>query len=205
MNEFTKNVGLLQAVTCILGLEQDEGLTRLAEELSVAVNPWSGDSPEFAICRQHHFFFYRHSIGVGGAGNRSIIQLHNDSVSDLVVLEPGCRFTATAPAVSVLIARTSTLATTDAGLVAFARDGRYPRPTVPSVRARSQNGVALPAGFSNGIVWDTFNSLTYELAWPTILRPGGTIAIFPDVDNAAVQAAWVGRVWRTISQRELSP
>lgn len=201
-NEFKLNVGILQAVTCILGLDGEDGLARLAEELTVGLNPWSADSPEFALCRQDILFFDDAFVPAGGAGFRSIFQIHNDSADAIIVLEPGCY--ASAIGNGIVISRTSTLATADNGLVFTARDGRFPRPTVPYCRLRSQNGVALPAGFSNGEVWST-DTTPYETKWSTIIRPQGTIAFYPTADNVGIKVSLTGRVRRVNNLRELNP
>jgi hypothetical protein len=195
---------ILQAVVCTLGLEDgDAGLTRLAEELTIGLNPWSADNPEFALCRQDYLFAFRQTVGAGGAGFRSIAQLHNDSPDAIVVVEPGCLWLVGGG--TVLLSRSNVLATTDGGLVAQARDSRYLRPAVPYVRARSQNGAALPAGISNGIFFGS-GGTQYSLVFPYVLRPGDTLSAFPDADNVAMTSAtWVGRVRRILNQRELLP
>src|SRR5258706_9228997 len=113
---------ILQLVTCILGLEDgDAGLTRLAEELAVALNPWSKDNQQFALCRGEINWAASALVAAGGAGFRSIFQIHNDSTDDLLDIDG---WLISGGGAAYMVARTSTLATTDLGLVAIARDAR---------------------------------------------------------------------------------
>lgn len=205
MNDLRLPIQFLQAVTCGLGLESDEGLTRVAEELQVGFNPYDAGNFEFALCRGEYEWAASLGVAAGGAGNRSIAQIHNDSVEYLVKVYPSTRCFC---AVTGLIAgRTSTLATTDVGLGAFAMDGRYPRPTVPAVRERSQNNAAIPAGFTAGIYYNMIPSVAFEWNLPdtVLLRPGGTLFIASNADNTALVVNFRGSVRRIISTRELAP
>lgn len=196
---------LLQAVTCILGLEDgDAGLTRLAEELAVALNPWSKDNQQFALCRQEVNWGVGILVPAGGAGFRSIAQIHNDSTDDLVDIDG---FLCAGGGAAYFIARTSALATTDGGLIAFARDGRFPKPAPPSVRIRTQNGVALPAPISNGQMYGDMPLLQlFECHGSQFtLRPQGTLAFYPSADNVSLRVNVWGSVRRTETKRELTP
>jgi hypothetical protein len=202
-NELRQHTELLKAVTCILGLaDADAGLVSLASELSVALDPWS--QPEFALCRQDYLFHHRQNLASGGAGFRTIAQLHNDSSDAIIVLEPGCRFN-TSAGQAISLARSNTLTTTDSGLISLARDGRFPKANVPYVRVRSQNNAALPAGISNGEFFYAQGATIYELTFAIVMRPGATIAVYPDLDNVSLVANWIGRARRMISQREGNP
>jgi hypothetical protein len=209
-NDFKRNVPLLQAVTCILGLEGGEdGINRLAEELTIGLNPWSGDNPEFALCRADFLFAKNMFVAAGGVGNRSLGQLHNDSLDNLLVLEKILAYCAVA-AGSILISRTNLQATTDVGLTCIARDGRYPRPSVPAARLRSQNNAALAAGYTNGIQYELTQPVTLlfvsvDVEPNFVVRPQDTITVFPATDNTALGVTFIGRVRRTISPRELAP
>lgn len=208
MNEFRAPTQLLQGITCTLGLEQDEGVQRLAEEIHVVHNPWDADNFEFALCRGELFWADTFFVAAGGAGFRSIIQIQNDSTDYLVRIDSV--WVDVTVGTGYQLGRTATLATGDNGLIATARDGRYPRPSVPAVRWRSQNGVALPAGFSNGMMWDVIYPVangTQEVrgVLPIYLRPQGTFAIWNNTDNGAIRANISGSVRRATTQRELNP
>jgi len=203
--ELRTAIPLLQGVTNVLGLERSEdGIVALGSDIQVVLDPWSRF--EFALPRGE-FYWFDVLFVAAAVGSRSIIQIHNDSLEHLVRIDPGSEFDCGAGATGAQFARTSTLATTDNGLIATPMDGRYPRPTVPAVRWRSQNNVALPAGFSNGLVWDVLfpAGTTYVLKWPVLLRPGGTFAVWPSVDNASMRANFTGSVRRIFSGRELTP
>lgn len=197
-NQFRDHVQLLKGVACILGLQDaDQGLTALDEQLKVVLDPWS--QPEFAICRDEFYFVFKNNVGAGGAGFRSISQLHNDSVDVLVTVLPGSIFSVAAGQ-SVALSRGQTLCTTDDGLIAIPLDTRAPR-GVSGVRARHQNGVALPAGFP--IIWDP-QQVVHTIPWAITLRPGQTLSAFPNADNQAVNASFYGRARRVVNQRELN-
>jgi hypothetical protein len=207
-NEFRHATQLLNGVSCILGFtDADDGLTRMAEELTVGVNPY--DRFEFGLCRGEMYWADTLFVAAGGAGFRSIAQIQNDSTDylvriDAVTIDDG------AAATGFQLGRTSTLATTDNGLLATARDGRYARPSVPAVRWRSQNGVALPAGFSNGMMWDILNAAGISrditgMVLPMLLRPQGTFAVWSNTDNTTIRLNASGSVWRVNNVRELSP
>ena len=206
-NELRAATGLLQGVACIVGLDRgdDPGLTRLAEELSAALNVKELDAFEMVLCRQEVPWWDSLFLAAGGAGNRSIIELINDSADHLVIVD-ACVGSSNGAAISMSFSRTSTVLTTDNGLVA-ARDGRYPRGTIPGTRIRSQNNAAIPAGVTNGLSWDVDipNPGNYELPVKVLLPPGQALAIFPSVDNIQVRASFAGRTWRPAKNRELNP
>lgn len=210
-NDLRQHTKLLQAVTCILGLaDADSGLVRLTEEMGVSLDPWS--QPEFALCRDDILFSAAQGIAAGGAGFRSIAQIVNDTNDRIMVIDPR---SSASPAVNTEIqwSRTSTLATTDAGLANIVRDGRYLKAAAPGVRLRSQNGAALPAGFTNGIFsrqivgvatgGTSFLEVPVILA-PVQLLPGNTLAVFSSTDNAALVVTWHGRTRRIVNNRDLS-
>lgn len=205
-NELRRNVQLLRGVSTILGVDRsDDGVVAVADQFSVAVDPW--ERPEFAICRGEFLFCMKLNIGAGGAGTRSVAQVHNDSADALLVVSPGSYFwAASAP---VQLSRSNILATTDLGLIAQALDGRFSRAAVPYVRLRSQNGAALPAGISNGIFFETntlvAGTMVLELKFSIILRPGATLSVIPGVDNQQVGASFVGHVRRLATSDELMP
>jgi hypothetical protein len=206
-NELRKSTGLVQGIACTVGLDRgdDAGLTRLSEELSAAVNVKELDAFEMVLCRQEIPFWDVLLVAAGGAGFRSVIELINENQDQLVCVD-ACVGSSTGAIATVVFSRTTTVLTTDNGLVA-ARDGRTTRGTVPGVRIRSQNGVALPAGVSNGASWeeDTGVSVPVHLPVKVLLPPGQALAIFPGTDNQPIRASFAGRVWQVANRRELSP
>lgn len=196
-----RSPALLQAITCILALERsDDGVVQLADQLTSIVDAWS--QPEFAICRQEYLWSYRINVAAGGAGFNSIAQVHNDSTDGIVCVQG---WIATGTVGALAWGRTSTLATTDNGLVAIARDGRFPRPSVPYVRSRSQNGIATPAGFSNGIFGQSIGASIALFDSPVILRPQGTFFINDNTVNEAMTVTFVGWSRRALNNREITP
>jgi hypothetical protein len=196
---------LLRAVTCILGMEgSDAGLTRLAEELTVGLDPWS--QFEFALCREEMWGAISQILGAGGAGFRSIVQVHNDSTDALVVVELGSSYSLSA-AGNVVFSRSNVQATTDGGQIFVALDGRWIKAAIPYARLRSQNGVALPAGINNGTFAqpEVFAAnLRYDQQFRVLLRPQDTFSVFPNTDNTGIKANFVVRARRILNARELT-
>jgi hypothetical protein len=210
-NDLRQHTKLLQAVTCILGLaDADSGLVRLTEEMGVSLDPWS--QPEFALCRDDILFSATQTIAAGGAGFRSVAQIVNDTNDRIMVIDPRTSISLAVNG-SVQFSRTSTLATTDAGLANIVRDGRYLKAAAPGARLRSQNNAALPAGFTNGIFSNqTIGTATGGVSFlevpvilaPVQLLPGNTLAAFSGTDNIVLTVTWHGRTRRIVNNRDLS-
>lgn len=202
-NELRQSAALLQGINTTLGLiGSDDGVVQAADQLSVSLNPWDKGVPELALHRQDFLWQFRSFVGAGGAGFNSLAQVHNDSTDAIIVVEG---WLGTGIVGALIWGRTSTLATTDNGLVAFARDGRFPRPSVPYVRVRSQNNIAVPAGFTNGIMGQS-NGATIQLYdTPIILRPQGTFFIYTNTANEQLVVTISGRARRLINNKEAVP
>jgi hypothetical protein len=196
---------LLQAVTTVLGLQDsDSGLTRLAEELTIGLNPWSADNPEFALSRQDFLFQGTFLVAAGGAGFRSVFQISNAFPDYLTVLE-GWLVAGSGVAYNMAM-RIVTLATTDNGTITIARDGRNPRARAPGLRSLSQNNAALPAGISAGeVIADVPN--IQNLSFPIVLggRNPDTVSWYPNADNVSLRVNYWGRTRRILNARELAP
>lgn len=209
-NELRAATGLLQGVACVVGLDRgdDAGITRLAEELSAALNVKELDAFEMVLCRQELPFWDTVFVAAGGAGFRSVAQVVNTSSvneAHLIVIDAAAGSLSGA-GVSVGFSRTTTLATTDSGALA-SRDGRFSRGVIPFTRMRTQNNAALPAGFTNGLSWeeDALTSTSVRLPVKVVLPPQESLAIFPGADNMAIRASFAGRVYRVARSRELNP
>lgn len=206
LNELKTNTPLVSGVSTILGLDEpDDGIVGVAHELHVQLDPWV--RLEHQLPRQELPWAKTMFVAAGGAGFRSLAQIHNDSTDMIVVILAGSAAAMGGAGTAVQWSRTNLQATTDLGLVAQCRDGRYSRASVPGVRARSQNGVALPVGYSNGLFWDADSaaSVLYHVPWDYLLRPGDTLSVFPAGDNIAIRANWMGYVRKALNRRELSP
>jgi hypothetical protein len=205
-NEIRRPVRFAQGIACTLGLDGDDpGVVRLAEELSAALNLKELDALEDVLCRGEIPWWDTTFVAAGGAGFRSVGQYINDSTDHIIVIDSACG-SSNGAAISMSFSRTATVLTTDNGLVA-ARDGRYSRGTVPFTRMRSQNGVALPAGVSNGLSWevDIPNPGSHVLPVKVVLPPGQSLAIYPGADNIPFRMSAAGRTWRISTVRELNP
>lgn len=206
MSNLLSKQQLLQAITVVLGLEDyDAGLTRLAEELTVGLNPWSKDSPEFTLPRGDWLWSASRLVAAGGAGFRSIFQIQVDSPG-LMVLE-GWQIGGGGAA--YMMARTTpgtNLTTDDTNITHTERDTRS-RTKPPFVHAREQNGVALPAGVSNGqFLGDVaINNTNVVDQIPIILTEGNGICWYPSADNVSIRVNCWGRVRRILNSRELVP
>jgi len=196
--------GLLQAVTCILGLEgSDAGLTRLAEELTVGLNPWSTDNPEFAICRGDILWAATTLVAAGGAGFRSIISLEVDAQGVGMCVVEGWDVGGSA----YRMARGPTVLATDLGNISQALDGRA-RTQPPYIHFRSSNGIALPAGINNGVFLDRIATTGTLPGLKVVLTDSPfnpKLFWYPAADNLPITITVWGRVRRILNAREVIP
>lgn len=181
---------VLQGINRSLGNDRGgTGVERLGETLTPIMNPWQ--LPEWAWLRGELLGWTDQTIAGGGAGFRAIAQLYNQTENRLLVIEPGSRFVVAAG--TVVLGVTATQATTDSGFNLLLRDTRISNPSVIGGRARSQNGVAIPAGFTAGISFLS-GTTTYDLLFPLVVSPGFGAFACSTADDTQITASWIARV-----------